>query len=84
MGAAHDDGLHPCIPTVQTLVDAQEQLVDDFARLFKGAAPGGEVAFEVRPEILVQPARAVAAEGIFLHDDNVLHEEGLHRFPEGF
>jgi len=62
---------------------AQKKLGDLFRRRFDGLPPCGEVAFEVRPEKIVEPPRAVAAVGILEHGCKVGEMERLKCFMEG-
>ena len=80
--AADHDAFYPTIHEEQTFVDAEKHFFDQFFRFFKRASALCQIGFQIRPEEIVQPSGTVAAVGVFFHDDNVLHEPRLYRFPE--
>ena len=83
MASADGQGFDPAVGRGDALVEVDEEFGDQFARFLQIGAAEFEVAFQVGPEVVVEPAGTVAAERIFVHDCQMLEPECLDSLAEG-
>ena len=74
--------LHPSIRRANTLMEFDEQLADEFRGRFARDLSGGELRFQIRPQVVVESARTVPAVRVLKHHREVLEMKRLHGFPK--